>query len=296
MGWATIGRVTTVPRLHLTLPSFGSWAGGDWGRVLDLARAADAAGVDGVVVPDHVAIGPRTDRYPAGAFPLPVDAPWLEPLTILTAVAVVTERLRLGTGVLVVPVRPPVVLAKTVATLDVLSGGRVDLGVGTGWQREELEGAGVPWAERGRRLTDGIAACRALWESEGPVTVDRSTVAFAELRSEPRPVQRPLPVLFSGTLHDANVERIVTLGDGWVPIMGATVADIAAGVDHLRRAYEPAGRDPSTLKVRGPAGPDLAAVPDLLAAGVTDVVVNARGVEDALPALVARFRAATDLV
>lgn len=282
-------------RLHLTLPSFGGWAAGDWGRVRELARRADEAGVDGVVVPDHVAIGPRTDRYPAGPFPLPDDAPWLEPLTVLTAVAAVTTRVRLGTGVLVAPVRPPVVLAKTVATLDVLSGGRVDLGVGTGWQREELEAAGVPWSERGTRLTDGIAVCRALWEADGPVSVDRATVSFAEIRSEPSPVQRPLPVLFSGTLHAHNVERIVTLGDGWIPIMGATLDDIAAGVTTLRTAYEAAGRDPSTLRVRGPAGADLETVPALLAAGVTDVYVNARGVEHALDDLVERFATAVTL-
>lgn len=283
-------------RLHLTLPSFGAWAGGDWGRVLDLARAAEEAGVDGVVVPDHVAIGPRTDAYPAGAFPLPVDAPWLEPLTVLTAVAAVTTRLRLGTGVLIAPVRPPVVLAKTVATLDVLSGGRVDLGVGTGWQREELEAAGVPWTERGARLTDGIAACRALWEADGPVTIDLPTVSLTEIRSAPAPVQRPLPVLFSGTLHARNVDRIVRLGDGWIPIMGATLADVAAGVRTLRAAYAAAGRDPATLRVRGPADAGLGTVPDLLAAGVTDVSVNARGVESTLPDLVARFRSSTNWV
>jgi len=278
-----------MPRLHLTLPSFGSWAAGDWGRVLDLARTADAAGIDGVVVPDHVAIGPHTDAYPAGDFPLPVDAPWLEPLGVLTAVAAVTARLRLGTGILIAPVRPAVVLAKAVATLDVLSGGRVDLGVGTGWQREELEAAGVPWAERGRRLTDGITACRALWETDGPVSIDLPSVAFAGIRSAPGPVQRPLPVLFSGTLHEHNVRRIVELGDGWIPIMGATDDDIAAGVATLRTAYEAADRDPATLRVRGPADATLEAVPALLAAGVTDVVVGARGVESALEELTERF-------
>jgi probable F420-dependent oxidoreductase len=277
-----------MARLHVTLPTFGDSAG--WGRVLGLAREAEAAGVDGVVVTDHVAIGPRTDRYPTGPFPVPDDAPWLEPLTVLTAVAAVTERVRLGTGILIAPVRPAVVLAKTVATLDGLSGGRVDLGVGTGWQREELEAAGVPWAERGRRLDDGIAACRALWEADGPVTVDLPTVAFADLRSEPSPVQRRLPVLFSGTLHARNVHRIVALGDGWIPIMGATVDDVAAGVATLRREYEAAGRDPASLRVRAPSPADLATAPALVAAGVTDVVVNPRGAEIDLPDLAERFR------
>lgn len=278
-----------MPRLHLTLPSFGSSLGGDWRRLLDQAREAEAVGIDGVVVVDHVAIGPRTDRYPTGPFPVPDDAPWLDPLHVLTAVAAVTERLRLGTGILIAPVRPAVVLAKAVATLDVLSGGRVDLGVGTGWQREELEAAGVPWAERGARLTDGIAACRALWEADGPVTVDLPTVAFAEILSLPLPVQRPVPVLFSGTLHERNLHRIVTLGDGWIPIMGATFDPIAAGVERLRAAYAEAGRDPSTLLVRAPVDAALETLAALLAAGVTDVVVNPRGGAVDLPALVDRF-------
>jgi probable F420-dependent oxidoreductase len=277
-------------RLHVTLPSFGAGVDADPGRVLEVAREAEAAGVDGVVVVDHVAIGPRTDRYPTGPFPVPDDAPWLDPLVVLTAVAAVTERLRLGTGILIAPVRPAVVLAKAVATLDVLSGGRVDLGVGTGWQREELEAAGVPWSERGVRLTDGIAACRALWEADGPVTVDLPTVTFAEIRSLPAPVQRPLPVLFSGTLHERNVDRIVRLGDGWIPIMGAGHDDVAAGVTRLRAAFDAAGRDPASLLVRAPAAADLDAVPALAAAGVTDVVVNPRGAALDLPALVERFR------
>lgn len=277
-------------RLHVTLPSFGAGVDADPGRVLEVAREAEAAGVDGVVVVDHVAIGPRTDRYPTGPFPVPDDAPWLDPLVVLTAVAAVTERLRLGTGILIAPVRPAVVLAKAVATLDVLSGGRVDLGVGTGWQREEVEAAGVPWSERGARLTDGIAACRALWEADGPVTVDLPTVAFTEIRSLPAPVQRPLPVLFSGTLHERNVDRIVRLGDGWIPIMGASHEDVAAGVVRLRTAFEAADRDPASLLVRAPAAADLGAAPALAAAGVTDVVVNPRGAALDLPALVERFR------
>ncbi len=276
------------PRLLLTLPTFGSWADGDWRRVLDLAQEAEAAGIDGVVVPDHVAIGPRTDRYPAGAFPLPVDAPWLEPLQVLTAVAATTSRLRLATGVLVAPVRPAVVLAKAVATLDVLSGGRVDLGVGTGWQREELEAAGVPWRERGQRLTDAIAACRALWEGEGPVTLDLPSVGLDRVLSRPRPVQRPLPVLFSGTLHTRNVLRIVEHGDGWIPFMGEGLEGVATGVEALRRGFVDAGRDPAALLVRAPVALDLSDAAALAAAGVTDLVVNLRHLTTDLADLVAR--------
>ena len=232
------------PTLTVSLPSFGEWADGDWSRLVDLAREADAAGVDRVVVPDHVAIGPGAADYPWGRFPRPLEAPWLEPLTVLTAVATATTRVRLSTGILVAPLRPAVLLAKTVATLDALSGGRVDLGVGTGWLRDEFDAAGIDFARRGKLLTDGMAACRALWE--GPhASIDRPTVAFDDLTCSPLPVQERLPVLFSGTLHARNVDRIVELGDGSTPIMGASLDDVAGGVARLRAALEGAGRNPA---------------------------------------------------
>lgn len=277
--------------LTVTLPSFGSWAGDDWRQLVELGRLADAAGVDRVVLPDHVVIGPDADAYPWGTFPRPHDAPWLEPLTVLTAIAAVTERVRLTTGVLVAPARPAALLAKQVATLDVLSGGRVDLGVGTGWQRAELEAVGVDHDRRGQVLTDAIAACRALWE-QSPASVDLPTVRFTEVHCSPRPAQPRLPVLFSGTLHARNVARIVELGDGWIPIMGATTDDVRSGVDRLRAAYEDAGRDPGALRVRAPAvvaragdgavdlDATMASVPALLAAGATEVRADLRWAAD----------------
>ena len=275
------------PTLTVSLPSFGEWADGDWSRLVDLAREADAAGVDRVVVPDHVAIGPGAEDYPWGRFPRPLEAPWLEPLTVLTALATATTRVRLSTGILVAPLRPAVLLAKAVATLDVLSGGRVDLGVGTGWLRDEFDAAGIDFARRGELLTDGMAACRALWA--GPhASIARPTVAFDDLTCSPLPCQERLPVLFSGTLHPRNLARIVELGDGWIPIMGASLEEVAAGVDRLRAALEGAGRDPRGLMVRVPVPVEraadgsvdleasMAAVPDLLAAGATEVRADVR--------------------
>ncbi len=275
------------PTLTVSLPSFGPWADGDWSRLLALGREADAAGVDRVVVPDHVAIGPGAEDYPWGRFPGPLDAPWLEPLTVLTALAATTIRVRLSTGILVVPLRPAAVLAKTVATLDVLSGGRVDLGVGTGWLRDEFDAVGLDFARRGDLLTDGIAACRALWAGPG-ASIDRPTVTFADVTCAPMPVQARLPVLFSGTLHRRNVRRIVELGDGWIPIMGASLEDVRTGVDVLRAGLSGAGRDADTLMVRVPApvvrGDDgavdleatMASVPTLLAVGATEVRADIR--------------------
>jgi alkanesulfonate monooxygenase SsuD/methylene tetrahydromethanopterin reductase-like flavin-dependent oxidoreductase (luciferase family) len=146
-----------------------------------------------------------------------------------------------------------------VATLDQLSGGRVDLGVGTGWQRAEYDAVGLDFDQRGALLTETMTTCRALWEGRVP-----------DVWCEPNPVQPRLPVWFSGTLTPRNIRRIFELGDGWIPITGATPDDIAEGIARLRAEFEKAGRDPTTLQVQGSARtPD--AVPALADAGVTTI-------------------------
>lgn len=301
------------PALSVGLPTFGTAAarhGHDWRHLLDLARMAEDAGVDRLVVSDHVVLGPNTDAYPWGTFPTGPEADWLEPLTVVTALAAVTTSVRFLTGVLVAPLRAPALLAKTVATVDVLSDGRLDLGVGTGWQPEEFTAVGVSFADRGRLLTEGVATCRALWTG-GPVPVgegpDATTVWCA-----PVPRQDPLPVWFSGTLTARNVRRIAELGDGWIPIMGTDAAGLADGVSVLRAAFADAGREVSTLGVRaalstvrddhGRADLDrtVAAAPDLLLAGATDVHVSLRAFDpdggrpaETFARLVARYRAET---
>lgn len=275
------GRVS----LSVTISGLARLFADDLGAVVDAARTADGLGVDQLVLPDHVAIGPRLDRYPYGTrFPYPPSEPWLEPLTALAAIAGATERVRLGTGVLIAPLRPALLLAKTVATLDVLSRGRVDLGVGTGWQREEFVEPGMEFLGRTQRMDDAIAACRAVWEGEPPVSFTAATVAFEELWMEPRPVQARVPVWYGGALSDAMVRRIARLGDGWMPL-GPTPDEIAAGIGTLRAAFRDAGRDPAGLGVRVglpvvtddhgrvDAAATLAPVPALAASGVTAVSV-----------------------
>ncbi len=162
------------PRLSVFLATFAAEDPGDWGHVFDAARAADAAGVDRLVVSDHVVFGEHLDAYArpetggveGGRQPTGPDGHWLEPLTVLTAVAARTTRIRLGTYILLAALRRPVVLAKQVATLDVLSHGRVDLGVGIGWQREEYEAAGLDFEARGRLLDHSLEICRTLWRDE----------------------------------------------------------------------------------------------------------------------------------
>src|SRR5262249_12530612 len=217
--------------------------------------------------PEHLAIGPRTDRYPYGAFPLPPDEPWLEPLTALAAFAGATRRIRLATSVLIAPLRPALLLAKTLATIDVLSHGRLDLGVGIGWPRGEVRAAGVPFEARAARLDDQLRACRALW-SGGAVSFRSPTVSFDDLVCLPSPLQAGgIPIWFGVAPTPRNAARIAELGAGWLPI-GADLAAIARGIAVLREAFEKAGRAPAALGVRANA-PALDALPRMCEAGVT---------------------------
>ena len=253
-------------RVSITLSGLARLFGERLSAVVELAAAAEAAGIDQIAVPDHLAIGPRTDKYPYGRFPLPVDEPWLEPLTLLAAMAGATKRIRLATGVLIAPLRPALLLAKTAATLDVLSDGRLDLGVGVGWQREEFDANGTPFAGRSKRLDDQLRACRALW-SGGPVSFRSATVSFQDLVCLPRPLQAGGPPLWLGmAANEENAQRSAELGAGWLP-METDPAEIARGVALLRAAYARAGRDPLTLGVRAnaPVANDAAGKPSLSA-------------------------------
>ena len=303
----------SAPTLTIGLQNYGGlFPPGEWRRFLDLARAADDAGVDRIVVVDHVVMGPHTENYAWGAFPVPPEAPWFEPLTMLSAVAAVTTRVRLATGILIAPLRPAALLAKQVATLDQMSGGRVDLGVGTGWQREEYDAEGLDFDQRGQLLTDTLAALRVLWR-DTPAELSTSTLSFRDIYCEPKPLQSGgVPLWIAGTLNARNLDRVVRYGDAWIPIMGASLDDISAGARRIRDAWTAAGRDPARLQVQAPlriargddGRPDLErsmeSVPELLAAGATDVQVTlrafAREPEDApkvMDELVRRFRAVT---
>jgi probable F420-dependent oxidoreductase len=297
-----------APTLTVGLPNFGTFLPpGEWHRFVDVARAADDAGIDRIVVVDHVVMGEHTDAYSWGKFPTPPESPWLEPLTVLAAVASATTRVRLATGILIAPLRPAALLAKQAATLDVLSQGRLDLGVGTGWQREEYDAEGLDFDARGQLLTDTLGACVALWR-DTPAHFDGKTLSFRDIYLAPKPVQpNGVPLWIAGTLNRRNLERIVDYGSGWIPIMGETVEGIAAGVESIRGA----GVTRAGFQVQAPmritrgddGKPDLArsveSIPSLVDAGATDIHVTMQAFTrdpDAAPAfftdLVARFRAA----
>lgn len=296
-----------MPTLSIGLPNFGSWFA-DLRQLVGAAADLEGAGVDRVVLVDHVVLGPDPDSYPWGRFPTGSDGDWHEPLTALAAIAATTEQLRLGTGILVAALRPAAVLAKTVATLDALSGGRVDLGVGVGWQRAEFDAVGLDFDQRGRLLDDVIGACRALWQ-QSPAHFDSHSIAFDQVWCHPKPVQERLPVLFAGTLGSRNLRRIVQLGDGWIPIMDATLDQVADGAVRLREAWLAAGRHgqphvrvPLPLVRTDHGGLALTAtaalIPKVLAAGATELSVSAQSLARPgdVAGLVDRARSLAELV
>ena len=283
----------TTPSLAVTLSGLHRTFGTDLRSYVDCARAVEQAGADQVVIADHVVMGDRTDRYPFGRFPFEPAEPWVEPLTTLAAIAGATSRVRLATGIVIVPLRPAVLLAKTVATLDALSGGRVDLGVGIGWQPEEYDALGVPFERRWSRLDDTMRACRVLWR-DVPASFTSATVSFEGIYCTPLPVQARLPVWYGAAMTDRLAARIAEVGDGWYPVGAPSADELRAGADVARKAFADAGRDPSTLGVRRALvpvraeggevdlGATMAAVPDLQEAGVTVFGITLRaGLETA---------------
>jgi probable F420-dependent oxidoreductase len=272
--------------LTLGLPIAGQLTGDDHYGVVEVARLADDRGVHAVTTSDHVVMGERFEQYRWGRFMFDKGVPWNEPLTLLSVIAGATRNIRLVTGVLIAPLRPPALLAKMVATLDQLSKGRVDLGVGTGWQTAEYDAEGLDFTRRAQLLDDTIAACRALW-GPSPTSFTSSTVSFSDIWCDPKPF-RPggPPVFFSGPLTPRNIRRITTMGNGWVPIMRAPIDEARDGIAVLRDALTAAGRDPDALLVRmqvpivyaAPNRLDLAAMVALAdemgRAGVTDATMS----------------------
>lgn len=222
--------------------------GGDIAGVLEVAKICDRLGVDEVHVSDHVLI---TESGHAGrpGFPFPLDYDgWYEPFAMLSAIAAVTERVRLSSHVIVAPLRPATLLAKSAATLDVLSRGRLDLGLGTGWQEEEFAASGMPFDRRLTRLVEQVEACRELW-SGGPSEYHGETVSFEGAWSRPTPLQgRNLPISFGIPAGPRGFAEIARLGVGYCPAYNVG-ADLVGNIAAARAAYESAGRDPRSLKV-----------------------------------------------
>ncbi|MGE3775145.1 MAG: LLM class F420-dependent oxidoreductase [Gammaproteobacteria bacterium] len=216
------------------------------GPLPTLAQQAEQLGYDSLWIPEHPII-PRGELtpYPFGG-PLPEHyGRWVDPLIALTVVAGVTRRLKLATGICLLPEREPLVTAKAVASLDYYSGGRVILGIGAGWLREETEIMGARFATRWQRMRETAEAMRALWTADSPSYAGKQ-INFPPVRCEPKPVQRGGPPFLLGGHGEKSLARIAKHYDGWCPL-AQDPTSFAQEARELREMMRANGRDPSTL-------------------------------------------------
>lgn len=263
---------------------------GSWEELVDAVRDAEAAGLDAVALPDHVVMPTRPDR------PSP-PVVWPDPVVLATHLAAHTQRIRLLFHALVIPYRHPVTTAKALATLDVLSGGRITVVAGTGWLRREFAALGIDFDRRGETTDRALRLMRGLWTAPGgraDAVLGIPGVVFL-----PTGLQRPHIPLWVGGTGRRPLRRVVEIGDGWAPMTG-TVGSLAPTIAALRSAVAEVGRDPLSLAVAhtvrvgpadplaasgsrhaapGPVEPDHVAAPDDLppfvehadTAGITDL-------------------------
>lgn len=245
-------------------------------RAVALAEAAETAGFESLWTVEHTVVPAgygSTYPYAEGgrmaggndAIPLP------DPLIWMAYVAAATKRIKLATGIMILPQHNPVVVAKQVATLDHMSGGRIMLGIGVGWLKEEFDVLGAPFEERGRRTDEYIEVMRELWSAEKP-TYSGKFIRFKDAYCRPQPPQGCVPIIVGGH-SPAAAKRAGRLGDGFFPARGAP-ADLFA---MARDAARDAGRDPAKLEITVGLPDKLEDIPALAAMGVTRVLVPVSG-------------------
>jgi probable F420-dependent oxidoreductase len=252
-----------------------------------LARALEDAGADSIWVSDHVVM-PRVinSHYPFaedGRATWASDTPYLEALIVLALAAAVTERVRLGTAVLVLPLRNPVMFAKQSASVDLASRGRLDLGLGAGWLREEFDALGAPFERRGKQLTEWIAIARECWTGTPAARASEDYVLPADTLCLPPPAQKPIPILLGGH-SPAALRRIGRIADGWLgqQTLGELDPDeIARARDAITVAAQAAGRELEQprmvlriIQTAGRADELAAELPALAEAGIDEVIVD----------------------
>ena len=233
------------------LPQVGPFASPE--AIVGVARKAEDLGYHSLWVSDHIITPRRLDSpYPGGRYPVQPEWPFLEPVSTLLFAAAVTRRVRLGTSVLVITQRQPVVLAKELATLDVLSGGRIIFGAGAGWMKEEFQALNVPIADHGPRMAEYLEVIRRCWTEDDP-SFDGRFYKLGDVGFYPKPVQKPHPPIWIGGWADGALRRAARYGDAW-HAMGPpeALAERYAKVKQYAREY---GRDPDSiaLTLRGDA-------------------------------------------
>ena len=230
----------------------GATADPDW--ITAFARRVEGCGFESLVLVEHaVVVSGYTSTYPyasSGRMPLPDDCRIPDPLDLMAFLAAVTDTITLATGVLVVPNHQAVVLAKRIATVDVLSEGRVRMCLGVGWMEEELRATGADPRTRGRRMDETIEAMRALWADSGAdgASYRGEFVTFEHAHSFPKPVRPGGVPLHIGGHSEAAARRAGRLGDGFQPL-GLSPDELGVRLGQLREAAEDAGRDPSTIEL-----------------------------------------------
>ncbi len=266
-------------------------------QLVPVARRAEELGFESVWAAEHLVFPTRFEsRYPyteSGVPPVKPETPLLDPLLILAQVAAVTSRIRIGTNIYLLPLRHPILTARLGVTLDVLSKGRLSLGVGVGWLAEEFAAVGVDFARRGARTREAVRALRTLWTQDEPEFHGKS-FSFGPVKFEPKPVQKPHPPILIGGESDAALKRAAELGDGWYGVRH-TPETAAAQIEKLRALRAAAGRAGEPFEVTvSPAASllDHATLERFAAAGVDRVVslpwTRASEAMDALGSFAAR--------
>jgi probable F420-dependent oxidoreductase len=234
-------------RIGFGIPISGAWATPD--NQIQVARRAEELGYHSLWTFQRLLVPePPDERAAAPAYRSVLDA-----IVPLAFVAARTSRIRLGLSVVNIPFFAPAVLANQLTTLDVLSRGRLDVGLGIGWSRQEYAAVGVAYRRRGARAEEFIAALRALWTEE-VVEFHGELYEIPRSRVEPKPVQRPHPPLLLGGAAEAALRRAGRLADGWTSSSGADLSHIGDSIEIVRQAAREAGRDPAALRIvsRGP--------------------------------------------
>lgn len=268
-------------------------------RIAAMARRAEQLGVDSLWVPEHLVFPVQfRSRYPYsadGTPPVPADMPFLDPLITLTQIAAATSSVRIGTNIYLLALRHPLETARRVMTLDLFSGGRVTLGVGTGWLAEEFEASGVDFATRGPRTSECIEVLHTLWTAQEPEFHGRF-FSFGPVRFEPKPVQKPHPPIIVAGDAPAALRRAVRLADGWCGL-GHTPDSAAPQVAALRALLAASGRARDSFEIMVSFGNTALTCDDVrryAAAGVDHIIVlpweRAEDADDKLEQLAARLQ------
>jgi probable F420-dependent oxidoreductase len=263
--------------MQIGLHALGIGTGAQRDVVDAVAKAAEASGFATLWSGEHVVmVDQSTSPYPYaddGQIAVPTTADWNDPMIGLSFAAAATSTIGIATGVLLLPEHNPVVIAKQAATLDALSGGRLTLGVGIGWSRDEFDALGVPFERRGARTTEYVAAIRTLWRDD-VASFDGEFVRFSSVRVNPRPVrERQIPIVVGGNT-DAALRRVATWGDGWYGFNLAGVPAVAERLGYLEDECRRSDRDIRGIRravaLREPQVGDLQALADL---GVDEMVI-----------------------